>query len=59
MLFLSHSPFLGLDLQCGVLPQIWYDISMEQDESLDTTNEYFKHLGKITQEIDREETARL
>lgn len=32
---------------------------MEQDESLDTANEYFKHLGKLTQEIDREETARL
>lgn len=32
---------------------------MEQDESLDSTNEYFKQLGKITQDINREETNRL
>ena len=31
---------------------------MEYTE-LDSVTEYFKHLGKITQEIDREETARL
>ena len=30
-----------------------------ENESLDSVNEYFKHLGKITQEIDREEMARL
>ena len=32
---------------------------MEQDEALDSTGEYFRQLGKITQEIDREETTRL
>ncbi len=32
---------------------------MEQDTSLDSTTEYFKRLGKITQDIDRKETARL
>ena len=32
---------------------------MEQEESLDSTNEYFKQLGKITREIDRAEMARL
>lgn len=30
-----------------------------ENESLDSVNEYFKHLGKITQDIDREEMARL
>ncbi len=30
-----------------------------ENESLDSVNEYFKHLGKITQEINREEMARL
>lgn len=32
---------------------------MEQDDSLDSTAEYFKQLGKITQEIDRDEITRL
>jgi len=32
---------------------------MQQDDSLDTTNEYFKQLGKITQGVDRAENARL
>ncbi len=32
---------------------------MEQDDSFDTTNEYFKRLGQLTQETNREETARL
>ena len=30
-----------------------------ENESFDTVNEYFKHLGKITQELDREEISRL
>lgn len=30
-----------------------------ENESLDSVNEYFKHLGKITKDMDREETARL
>lgn len=30
-----------------------------ENESLDSVNEYFKHLGKITKDIDREENARL
>ena len=30
-----------------------------ENDSLDSVNEYFKHLGKITQEIDREEMSRL
>ncbi len=30
-----------------------------ENESLDSVNEYFKHLGKITKEMDREEMARL
>lgn len=30
-----------------------------ENESLDSVNEYFRHLGKITKEMDREETARL
>ena len=30
-----------------------------ENESFDSVNEYFKHLGKLTQEMDREETARL
>lgn len=30
-----------------------------ENDSLDSVNEYFKHLGKITQEIDRAEMARL
>ena len=34
-------------------------LDMEQEESLDSTNEYFKHLGKITRDVDRDETARL
>ena len=32
---------------------------MENENPLDSVNEYFKHLGKITQHTDREETARL
>ena len=32
---------------------------MENENSLDSVNEYFKHLGKITQHTDREETTRL
>ena len=32
---------------------------MENEISLDSVNEYFKHLGKITQETDRKETDRL
>lgn len=32
---------------------------MENENSLDSVNEYFKHLGKITHDTDREETARL
>lgn len=32
---------------------------MEQDTSLDSTSEYFKQLGKITQEMDRKEISRL
>ena len=32
---------------------------MENDSSLDSVNEYFKHLGKITREINEEKTARL
>ena len=34
-------------------------MSMEQEEILDSTNEYFKHLGKITQSVDRAEQSRL
>lgn len=34
-------------------------MSMEQDASLDSANEYFKHLGKLTQECDRAQTAKL
>lgn len=30
-----------------------------ENESLDSVNEYFKHLGKITKDIDRDENARL
>ena len=30
-----------------------------ETNDLDSVTEYFKHLGKITQEIDREELARL
>ena len=30
-----------------------------ENDSLDSVNEYFKHLGKITKDIDREENARL
>lgn len=30
-----------------------------ENESLDSINEYFKHLGKITKDIDRDENARL
>lgn len=30
-----------------------------ENDSLDSVNEYFKHLGKITQEIDREKMSRL
>ena len=30
-----------------------------ENDSLDSVNEYFKHLGKITQDIDREEMSRL
>ena len=30
-----------------------------ENESLDSVNEYFKHLGKITQEMDRNEMTRL
>lgn len=30
-----------------------------ENESLDSVNEYFKHLGKITQELDRNEMTRL
>lgn len=30
-----------------------------ENESLDSVNEYFRHLGKITKALDREETARL
>lgn len=30
-----------------------------ENESLDSVNEYFRHLGKITKEMNREETARL
>lgn len=30
-----------------------------ENESLDSVNEYFKHLGKITQELDRDEMTRL
>ncbi len=30
-----------------------------ENESLDSVNEYFRHLGKITKDMDREETARL
>ncbi|MGN1058716.1 MAG: hypothetical protein ACI4Q7_05130 [Candidatus Avelusimicrobium sp.] len=29
-----------------------------ENDSLDSVNEYFKHLGKITKDIDREENAR-
>ena len=32
---------------------------MEQDTSLDSTTEYFKQLGKITQDMDRKEISRL
>ena len=32
---------------------------MENDSSFDSVNEYFKHLGKITREINEEKTARL
>ncbi len=32
---------------------------MENDSSLDSVNEYFKHLGKITREINEERMARL
>ena len=32
---------------------------MENENQLDSVNEYFKHLGQITQETNREETARL
>lgn len=32
---------------------------MENESSLDSVNEYFKHLGKITREINEEKTARL
>lgn len=32
---------------------------MEQDQSLDSANEYFKQLGKITKSVDRAEMARL
>lgn len=34
-------------------------MSMEQADSLDSANEYFKQLGQITREIDRAETSRL
>ena len=30
-----------------------------ENESLDSVNEYFKHLGKITQELDLNEMTRL
>ena len=30
-----------------------------ENESFDTVNEYFRHLGKISQELDREEISRL
>ncbi len=30
-----------------------------ENESLDSVNEYFKHLGKVTQEMNREEISRL
>lgn len=32
---------------------------MENETSLDSVNEYFKHLGQITQDTNRQETARL
>lgn len=41
-----------------ILTQICYHTFMESTE-LDSVNEYFKHLGKITKEIDRDEMARL
>ncbi|MBR4591898.1 MAG: sigma-70 family RNA polymerase sigma factor [Elusimicrobiaceae bacterium] len=34
-------------------------LHMEQEAPLDSTNEYFKQLGKITRTIDREENTRL
>jgi len=30
-----------------------------ENEAFDTVNEYFRHLGKISQELDREEISRL
>ena len=30
-----------------------------ENESLDSVNEYFKHLGQVTQELNREEIAAL
>jgi len=34
-------------------------MSMEPESSLDSANEYFKQLGKVTRAVDREENARL
>ncbi len=34
-------------------------MGMEQEEILDSTSEYFKHLGKLTQSVDRTEQSRL
>ena len=50
-----------LCLLCGSKVSVKFDMMlyMNNDISLDSVNEYFKHLGQITQDPNREETARL
>lgn len=50
----------GFDIKTGWSENAKFDIMLYmENESLDSVNEYFRHLGKITKEMDREETARL
>lgn len=47
-------------IKTGWSENVKFDIMLYmENESLDSVNEYFRHLGKITKEMDREETARL
>lgn len=54
---MAHERFLH---KTGWSENAKFDIMLYmENESLDSVNEYFRHLGKITKEMDREETARL
>ncbi len=41
------------------IPKFDMMLYMDNETQLDSVNEYFKHLGQITQEVNREETSRL